>query len=189
MRWLGALSFEVLQLNEGGIAWQCLQHFPCDLSSPSTEPKTRTTSKFHFLKGPKGHTRKGHREKLPENTLKTPFSTFSLCPLWVCPLHLSKFSESKNTFLDRRLGTHLNGLFRVFNSPLHIGVPRGGGGKQPFKWVQGVQKGIVLTPKMEFPGFGLCRWRRGSQHFPLLASMKVRRPHVNQECSTTPLSH
>ena len=36
--------------------------------------------------------------KYPENTPKTPwkilnfmtFSTFSLCPLWVCPLHLSK---------------------------------------------------------------------------------------------------
>ena len=37
--------------------------------------------------------------KYPENRLKTPwkilkfmtFSIFSLCPLWVCPLHLSKF--------------------------------------------------------------------------------------------------
>ena len=65
----------------------------------------------------KGHTRKGHKEKHPENTwnsqkiprkhpentLTTPwkawiskrleihdFQYFSLCPLWVCHLHLSK---------------------------------------------------------------------------------------------------
>ena len=64
------------------------------------------------LEGPKGHTRKGHREKhpenslkIPENSLKTPkkypentlnfmtFGTFSLCPFWVCPLHLSKYPK------------------------------------------------------------------------------------------------
>ena len=31
------------------------------------------------------------------------------------------------TFLDPRLGTHLNGLFGACNPPLHIGVPRGRG--------------------------------------------------------------
>ena len=56
-----------------------------------------------FLEGSKGHIRKGHREKRPENTLKIPwkstlkfmvFSAFSLCSLWVCPLHLSHCFES-----------------------------------------------------------------------------------------------
>ena len=60
------------------------------------------------LEGSKGHSQKGHREKHPENTwkytentLKIPwkhpdntlkfmtFSTFSLCPVWVWPLHPS----------------------------------------------------------------------------------------------------
>ena len=62
-----------------------------------------------FWKGPKGIPGKGTGKstlkipwnllKLPESTLKSPsrslkfmtFSTFSLCPLWVCPLHPSKF--------------------------------------------------------------------------------------------------
>ena len=38
----------------------------------------------------------------PENTLKfMTFSTFSLCPLWLCPLHLSKL---KNVKLERNFG-------------------------------------------------------------------------------------
>ena len=54
------------------------------------------------LKGSKGHTQKGRTLKTPWNSLRIPwkhpedflkfmtFTTFSLCPLWACPLHLSK---------------------------------------------------------------------------------------------------
>ena len=75
----------------------------------------------------------------------------------------------QNTFLDPRLGIHLNGLFGVFNSlPTHRSSKRRGelnAPKRPFKWLSSMGN---KRSEMEFPGFpglGLCRGRRGSQFY------------------------
>ena len=86
--------------------WQtCCCHsfisFNCGVSQPTSFCPAVCVREGDPSKGSKGHTRKGHTEKHPEITLKMPrnspelhqntlnfmtFSTFSLCPLWVCPL-------------------------------------------------------------------------------------------------------
>ena len=103
--------------------------------SPATRhqasPVSQGTKKTQ-LKGSKGHTRKGHREKHPENTWnyhentrKTPwnlkkirqfmtFSTFSLCPFWVCPLRLSNTTNPR--IIPGNFGAFFGAKSRAENS-------------------------------------------------------------------------
>ena len=90
--------------------WSCTLFSSLNPKGPELE-KNQSRLKFPISLDNFQSRLKGHREntlktpwkslKLPENTLRTPwkypentlkfmtFSTFSLCPLWVCPLHLS----------------------------------------------------------------------------------------------------